>query len=42
MDALGKYESQMKQFGGMKKVRKAFTKYHQYWNNCEPTWYIEQ
>jgi len=42
MEALGKYESQMSQFGGMKKVKNAFSKYHEYWHDCEPIWHIEQ
>ena len=42
MKSLSKYESQMRQFGGMKKVKKAFIRYHEYWDNSEPIWYIEQ
>lgn len=42
IESLSKYESQMKQFGGMKRVQKAFKKYHEYWNNSEPIWYIKQ
>ena len=42
IESLSKYESQMNQFGGMKKVQKAFKKYHKYWNNSEPIWYIKQ
>lgn len=42
MESLSKYDSQMRQFGGMKRVRKAFKKYHAYWNHCEPYWYIKE
>ncbi len=42
MESLGKYESQMSQFGGMKRVKKAFIKYHEYRNDSEPIWYIEK
>jgi len=40
MEALSKYESQMNQFGKMKRVSKVFVKYHEYWKNCEPYWYM--
>jgi hypothetical protein len=42
MESLSKYDSQMRQFGGMKRVIKAFKKYHKYWNDCEPFWYIKK
>ena len=42
MTALSKYESQVSQFGGMKKLRKLFSKYHEYWNDCEVYWNIKQ
>ena len=42
MQALSKYESQISQFGGMKKLRKLFRKYHDNWNNCEVYWQIKQ
>lgn len=41
MLALSKYESQISQFGGMKKLRKLFLKYHEYWNDCEIYWSIK-
>ena len=41
MKSLSKYDSQISQFGGMKKVRKLFERYHNYWNNGEPYWYIK-
>jgi hypothetical protein len=41
MESLSKYRSQMKQFGGMKRVGRAFRKYHEFWKNGEPYWYIE-
>lgn len=40
MKSLAKYDSQMSQFGGMKRVRKVFNKYHEFWNNSEPYWYL--
>lgn len=42
MKSLAEYDSQMNQFGGMKRVRKVFDKYHEFWNNSEPYWYIEK
>ena len=42
MKSLAEYDSQMNQFGGMKRVRKVFNKYHEFWNNSEPYWYIEK
>ena len=42
MIALSKYESQVSQFGGMRKLRKLFSKYHEYWNDCEVYWNIKQ
>lgn len=41
MKSLSEYKTQMKQFGGMKRVEKVFKKYHEYWNNSEPFWSIQ-
>ena len=42
MSALSKYESQINQFGSMKKIKKFFLKYHEYWGNSEAYWSIKQ
>jgi LmbE family N-acetylglucosaminyl deacetylase len=39
--ALGEYDSQMRQFGGMDRVGAVFARYHQYWEGCEPYWRCE-
>lgn len=41
MNSLAQYESQMSQFGGMRRVNKAFKKYHAYWNGCEAFWFVQ-
>ncbi len=40
MKSLAHYISQMRQFGGMKRVTRAFERYHAFWNGCEPFWFI--
>ncbi len=42
MESLSHYQSQMSQFGGMKRVRKVFKRYHAFWQNTEPYWYIQK
>jgi len=42
MAALFFYTSQIKALGGERMVKKLYPKYHEFWGQAEPYWYVEQ
>ena len=42
LDALSKYESQVKAFGGTTMFTKIIRHYHRFWGNAEPYWVADQ